>query len=109
MNPRREKRASTVKESVIWGAIVGIALGVMVTFALARGLFALPWQVEVPAQPPARPSVHEWQDADHQTRTSLVPVLGAEAIEPRRPARPGSADEGPVASFAATQRGLSRS
>ena len=78
-----------MKESVIWGAIVGIALGVMVTFALARGLFALPWQLEVPAEAPARPSVHGWQDADPQTRTSVLPVQRVQA-QPRRPARPGS-------------------
>jgi hypothetical protein len=100
------KRARTVKESVIWGAIVGIALGVMVTFALARGLLALPWQAEVPADAPTRPLVHEWQDLDGQTRTSLSPVRTDE-VEPRRPARPGSA--GSVASVASSQRGLSRS
>ena len=78
-----------MKESVIWGAIVGIALGVMVTFALARGLFALPWQVQLPAEAPAAPSMQPWQDVDSRTRTSVLPQQRADA-EPRRPARPGT-------------------
>ena len=94
-----------MKESVIWGAIVGIALGVMVTFALARGLLALPWQVQAPAEAPARPSMHEWQDVDRQTRTSLAPVHRADGVEPRRPARPRSEH----APMPASHRGLSRS
>ena len=97
----RAKRASTVKESVIWGAIVGIALGVMVTFALARGVLALPWQVEA-------------QEHDHQTRTSLSPAWSptsqpvsqpvSRAAEPRRPARPEA-----EASVDPSHRSLSRS
>jgi hypothetical protein len=71
---------------------VGIALGVMVTFALARGVLPLPWQSSAPVErnAPARASMHEWQDYELDTRTSLLSPGDGDRIEPRRPARPSA-------------------
>ncbi len=100
MNP---KRAITVRETVIWGAIVGIALGVLLTIALAHGLVSLPWQSSV-AEAPVRALV---QPAAAASPTAILPGLRAAGIEPRRPARP-AADRS-LAVAPPTDHALSRS
>jgi len=76
-----------MKSSVLWGAIVGVALGVTCTFALARGVLVLPWtegtaeasEVQTPAVP--RRSL----ELDVRTSERAIP-----SVPPRRPLRPAA-------------------
>jgi hypothetical protein len=98
---------TTVRETVIWGAIVGIALGALLTFALAHGLFSLPWEstvADAPARTLARPQGHA---QDGASPASILPGLRATGVEPRRPARP-TVDRS-LAAVAPTDHGLTRS
>ncbi len=65
--------------SITWGAIVGVALGATITFALARGWVSLPW-----SQPAARDAVH-----GATVRDAAGAVMPLPHSEPARPLRPG--------------------
>ena len=81
---------TTVRNSVIWGAIVGVALGVTITFGLARGMLPMPWRADVPVEP-QRSTV-----LDLESLSSIAPVIRTgPAIEPRRVARPAALGERP--------------
>ncbi|HET6583799.1 MAG TPA: hypothetical protein VFG69_10130, partial [Nannocystaceae bacterium] len=73
-----------MRESVIWGAIVGVVLGVMITFALAHGMFPMPWRSDAVAEP-SRPVLR-----DVESQSAVAPRPDRDRVmEPRRPARPG--------------------
>lgn len=103
---------SSVRDSVIWGAIVGVALGVTITFALARGLLPMPWRAELPPEAPRAVVL------DLESFSTVAPTLPSDpSPEPRRPTRPGALEAAPshgslAAAMPATttaERGLSRS
>lgn len=93
-----------MRETVIWGAIVGIALGAVLTFALAHGLLSLPWQSAAVESP--RALVQPGTDDAETSPSAILSRLRA-AAEPRRPARPVADRSLAVAPPA--EHGLSRS
>ncbi|MBX7083502.1 MAG: hypothetical protein K1X88_30115 [Nannocystaceae bacterium] len=66
-----------MSKSITWGAIVGVALGATITFALSRGWLSLPW-----AQAAAREAVHGAVLEDG-------PAAPLPHSDPARPLRPG--------------------
>jgi hypothetical protein len=73
-----------MKKSITWGALVGVALGATITFALSRGWVELPWGEAKAAMP-----MSSGQDDDSRTQ-------GAMDHEATRPLRPGSVRAGTV-------------
>lgn len=78
-----------MKRSVTLGAIVGIALGAVVTVALSRGWLELPWNESLSGD----------IGAPQRARLDLAPVDAddAPASEPVRPLRPGGLHVGDLA------------
>lgn len=83
---------AAMKQSITWGAIVGIALGATVTLALSRGWLEMPWSATVSRPVPA--TMHE--DA----------APGAAAVDApyARPLRPGGLRVGDLAAAASLSR-----
>jgi len=127
---------TTVRNSVIWGAIVGVALGVTITFGLARGMLPMPWRAETPVEAsgigPKGPPQEASRSAvlDLESLSTIVPVVQADLLRgvpssgaehrgddsgPRRAARPAAERPGDASLAAAVpatttvERGLSRS
>ncbi len=82
-----------MRHSITWGAIVGIALGATVTFALARGWLEMPWS---PTASRSLPIAAPPDDA-----TPGATGLGAPYS---RPLRPGGLRVGDLATSAALSR-----
>ncbi|HWB75087.1 MAG TPA: hypothetical protein VG755_09020 [Nannocystaceae bacterium] len=83
-----------MKKSITWGALVGVALGATVTFALSHGWVELPWS----AAAAAMPTSVQHDDA---------PTPGAiDERAPVRPLRPGGVRAGEHAPV--VSRALSR-
>lgn len=79
-----------MKRSVTLGAIVGTALGAVVTLALSRGWLELPWS-ESPSGDAGAPQ---------RARFELAPTDGDDARDvttPARPLRPGGLHVGDLA------------
>lgn len=73
-----------MKSSITWGALVGVALGATVTFALSRGWVDVPW--------------NDAAASEHAPSVQHDDVQGAIDFEPApvRPLRPGSSRAGMV-------------
>ncbi len=76
-----------MKQSITWGALVGVALGATVTFALSRGWVELPWG-EAAAATPTSSAHHD----DGRTPGAIE-----DEPMPARPLRPGGVRAGDAA------------
>lgn len=82
----------TMRRSITWGTIVGVALGATVTFALSRGWLDMPWSASASGPAPAAVA----DDASVPgMRTGDAPV---------RPLRPGGLPVGEIAAVPAFSR-----
>jgi hypothetical protein len=80
-----------MRKTITWGAIVGVALGATITFALAKGWLPLPASGSAAAQ--------------DERRASHSAVIESPAIpEPSRPLRPGGVRLGEALQAAAGAR-----
>jgi hypothetical protein len=84
------RAAVQMKTSITWGALVGVALGATVTFALSRGWVDLPWHDASAAE--RAPTVQH-----DDPRVHGASEVGVEVV-PVRPLRPGSSRAGVAAS-----------
>lgn len=82
MNPR-----AAMKQSILKGALVGVALGVTATAALVRGWVELPWERSEDAIEHVRPVHTRGHDDGAKT-------LQIDEATPRRIIRPGSSSLG---------------
>lgn len=83
-----------MKKSITWGALVGVALGATVTFALSHGWVELPWSSAAAAMPTS-------------VRHEDAPTPGTiDRSAPVRPLRPGGVRAGELAPV--VSRALSR-
>lgn len=83
-----------MKKSITWGALVGVALGATITFALSHGWVELPWSSAAAAMPT---SVQHDAAPTHG---------GVDRSTPMRPLRPGGVRAGELAPV--VSRALSR-